>query len=66
MVRFRRALERWIEVGKKPDEMMQLSLALSSACSEEVGEIDDQIDDLKARIKILLRGTERQANDIES
>jgi hypothetical protein len=56
MVRFRRAIERWLEEKEKPEDMMQLSLALSSACSEEIEDIDDQIDDLKARIKQLLRG----------
>jgi hypothetical protein len=58
MVRFRRAIELWVKTREKPDNMMQLALALSSACSAELGDIDDQINDLKARIKQLLRGQE--------
>lgn len=63
MVRFRKAIEHWRDTGKRPEDMMQLSLQLSSACSDEIGDIDDQINDLKARIKQLLRGQEPEASN---
>ncbi len=56
MVQFSRALEMWEQSGTKPDDMQQLSLMVSKACTVEIAEMDSQIDDLKVRISKLLRG----------
>jgi len=62
MVRFRQAIESWLNSQVKPSDMMELSLELSSACSAEIKELDGQIDDLKIRIKQLLRGEDPPIN----
>ncbi|MBY5891492.1 hypothetical protein [Rhizobium ruizarguesonis] len=40
MVRFGRSLQTWQATGKKPEEMAQLSLAVSHACRNEIDAYD--------------------------
>lgn len=52
MVRFGRALQTWQATGEKPDEMAQLSLAVSHACQNEIDAYDKQMDELRNRYSL--------------
>ncbi|NKQ73461.1 hypothetical protein C3Y89_24515 [Rhizobium sp. UPM1132] len=49
MVEFGRSLQTWQKTGEKPQEMVQLSLAVSHACRSEIEAYDKQMDELRNR-----------------
>jgi hypothetical protein len=49
MVKFGRSLQIWQDAGKKPEDMEQLSLAVSHACRSEKETYDKQIDEVRNR-----------------